>query len=86
MPENQGHGKLWELDVGVNICKAKRDVLEKVPQTAIFDIPKEHNLLDGIDTSVKVSVTDSFGTADILRFYDTVSSGQPFHLIGINCY
>jgi hypothetical protein len=80
MPENQGHGKLWERDVGINVYKATDAELKTLSHTAPNDIPKDFNRLEGIDVSIKTTGKDTIDMADIVRVYDKVSSGEPIHM------
>ena len=74
MPENQGHGKTWETDLGLNVYKATQAELDTVSHTAPIDVPRAFNRLEGIDVSIKVSGKDTIDMADI------VSSGEKFHV------
>jgi hypothetical protein len=80
MPENQGHGKTWERNLGINVYKATNEELESVPHTAPIDVPRAMNRLDGIDVSIKVSGGDAIDMGDIIRIYKEVSSGEPYHM------
>ncbi len=80
MPENQAHGKLWETELGINVYKATEAELLSIPHTSIFDMPKEINRIDNIDLSIKVSGSNSIDMADVIRLYNAVSSGNPFHM------
>jgi hypothetical protein len=80
MPENQGHGKKWETDLGLNVYKATQAELDTVPHTAPIDVPNAFNRLEGIDVSIKVTGKDTIDMADILRVYDEVNGGKKFHI------
>ena len=80
MPENQGHGKTWEKDLGLNVYKATEAELATVSHTAPIDVPRAFNRLEGIDVSIKVSGKDTIDMADIVRVFDEVSSGEKFHV------
>lgn len=80
MPESQAHGKTWERDLGLNVYKATEDELASVPYTAPIDIPHAFNRLDGIDVSIKATKRDDVDMGDIVRLYEEVSSGKPFHV------
>lgn len=80
MPENQGHGKIWEKDLGLNVYKATREELDTVSHTAPIDIPSNFNRIDGIDISIKVSGKDTIDMADVVRVFDEVSNDQKIHM------
>lgn len=80
MPENQGHGKTWERDLGLNVYKATEAELNSVSHTAPIDVPRAFNRLDGTDISIKVSGSDTIDMADCVRVFDEVSSGQKIHM------
>lgn len=80
MPENQGHGKTWEKDLGINVYGATETELESISHTAAIDIPRAINRLEGIDISIKVSKNDTIDMADIVRVYDEVSSEEKIHM------
>ena len=80
MPENQGHGKIWEKDLGLNVYKATREELATVSHTAPIDIPSNFNRIDGIDISIKVSGKDTIDMADVVRVFDEVSNDQKIHM------
>jgi hypothetical protein len=80
MPENQGHGKTWEKDLGINVYKATEEEVNSVPRTAPIDVPRGFNRLEGVDVSIKVSGKDTIDMGDILRVYDEVSSGEKIHM------
>jgi hypothetical protein len=80
MPENQGHGKTWEKDIGVNVYKATLAELDTVSHTAPIDVPRAFNRLEGIDISIKVSGKDTIDMADVIRVYDEVSNGETIHM------
>ena len=77
---NQGHGKTWETDIGMNVYKATELELNSVSHTAPIDIPCEFNRLDGVDVSIKTSCGDAIDMGDILRTFDKVGSGDKFHM------
>jgi hypothetical protein len=80
MPENQGHGKTWEKDLGLNVYKATQEELDTVSHTAPIDIPSKFNRIDGIDISIKVSGKDTIDMADVVRVFDEVSNDQKIHM------
>ena len=81
MPENQGHGKTWERDLGLNIYKATGEELDSVSHTAPIDVPRAFNRLDdAVDVSIKVSGKDTIDMADVVRVFDEVSSGEKIHM------
>lgn len=80
MPENQGHGKRWEKDLGINVYKATEAELNSVSHTAPIDVPRAFNRLDGTDVSIKVSGGNAIDMGDIVRVFNEVSSGQKIHM------
>lgn len=84
MPENQGHGKTWERDLGLNVYKATEAELDTIPHTAPIDVPKSFNRLDGIDISIKVTGKDTIDMADIIRVFDEVSGEEKIHMTVIS--
>jgi hypothetical protein len=84
MPENQGHGKFWERELGLNVYRATEAELASISHTANIDIPRAFNRLDGTDVSIKVTGGRSVDIGDIVRVYKEVSSGEPIHLVVIS--
>ena len=80
MPENQGHGKTWERELGLNVYKATEAELDSVSHTAPIDVPRAFNRLDGTDISIKVSGGDAIDMGDIIRLFKEVSSGEKIHM------
>ena len=80
MPENQGHGKTWERELGLNVYKATEAELASVSHTAPIDVPRAFNRLDGTDISIKVSGGDAIDMGDIIRLFKEVSSGEKIHM------
>ena len=80
MPENQGHGKTWEKDLGLNVYKATQEELDTVSHTAPIDIPSKFNRIDGIDISIKTSGNNIIDMSDVVRVFDEVSNDQKFHM------
>jgi len=80
MPENQGHGKIWERDLGLNVYNATPAELETISHTAPIDVPRGFNRLDGVDVSIKVSGGDTIGMGDVLRVFDELSSDEKIHM------
>lgn len=80
MSGSQAHGKTWENDIALNVYKATEAEIASVPHTARIDVPSEFNHLDGIDVSIKTTKRDEVDMGDILRLYEEVSSGKPFHM------
>ena len=81
MAEVQAHGKLWEKELAISVYKLTEAELRGINYTATHDIPGELNKLNpGINISVKTSCSENIvGMGDVLRVYDTVSSGHPIH-------
>lgn len=80
MPENQAHGKIWERELGINVYKATETELNSLSHTSMFDIPKNINRTTHVDISIKVSGGNAIDMADVVRLYNAVSSGNPFHM------
>jgi hypothetical protein len=85
MPENQGHGKKWETDLGLNVYKASQAELDTLSHTAPIDVPSAFNRLDGIDVSIKVTGKDTIDMADAVRIYDEFGSGKKIHMTVVFC-
>jgi len=81
MPENQGHGKTWEKELGIKVYKATKEELDTISHTAPIDVPRNINHLDeGVDVSIKVSGKDTIDMADVVRVFDEVSSSEKIHM------
>jgi len=81
MAEVQAHGKLWEKELAISVYKLTEAELKGINYTATHDIPGELNKLNpGVNISVKTSCSENIvGMGDVLRVFDTVSSGHPIH-------
>lgn len=82
MTEVQSHGFAWEKNILEDVyCLTTKDISE-IGYTNKSDIPARYNKLDNVDVSIKTSGNaNCVYMADCLRFYDSVSSDTPLHLI-----
>ena len=82
--EVQAHGKIWEIDILVNVYGADAEKIKKSGYTDIYDLKAEDNKLDDCNLSVKTTGSGTVYMGDCLRIYNSVSSAQPYHLVVIN--
>ncbi len=81
----QGHGFSLEKDIMRMIYHMTEDEIKSIPYTSKVDIPAEFNRLDHCDVSIKTSCSPHMVCmADCLRFYDSVSSKTPIHMIVVH--
>jgi hypothetical protein len=81
MSEVQAHGKLWERELALNVYRCSPKELSSVNYTATHDIPGEINHLEpGVSVSIKASCSNTICMGDVIRVFDTVSSGNRLHL------
>jgi hypothetical protein len=81
----QGHGFSIEKDIMRTIYHMTEEEIKSIPYTSKVDIPANLNRLDHCDVSIKASCNPHMVCmADCLRFYDSVCSGNPIHMIVIH--
>jgi len=81
----QAHGFSLEKDIMRTIYRMTEEELQSIPYTSKVDIPAELNRLDHCDVSIKTSCSlHTVCMADCLRFYDSVRSGNPIHMIVVH--
>ena len=81
----QGHGFSIEKDIMRTIYHMTEEEIKSIPYTSKVDIPANLNRLDHCDVSIKTSCTpNTVCMADCLRFYDSVCSGNPIHMIVVH--
>jgi hypothetical protein len=79
--EVQGHGFSWEKDILQNVYKLSEETMNKIKYTSKMDLPKEYNILDRVDLSIKTTCSaNAVCMADAVRIFDAVNSGSPFHM------
>jgi hypothetical protein len=83
--EVQAHGFSWEKDIMHMIYHMTEEEIKSIPYTSKVDIPAAFNRLDHCDVSIKASCNPHMiCMADGLRFYDSVHSGNPIHMIVVH--
>jgi hypothetical protein len=83
--EVQAHGFSWEKDMMRMIYHMTEEEIKSIPYTSKVDIPAAFNRLDHCDVSIKASCNPHMiCMADGLRFYDSVRSGTPIHMIVVH--
>ena len=82
--EVQGHGKTWENDILINVYGADEEIIKTSGYTQTYDLKAKDNKLDGCNLSVKTTGSGTIYMGDCSRIYNSVSSGQPYHLVVIN--
>jgi len=81
----QGHGFSIEKDIMRTIYHMTEEEIKSIPYTSKVDIPANLNRLDHCDVSIKASCNPhTVCMADCLRFYDSVHSGNPIHMIVVH--
>ncbi len=81
----QAHGFSLEKDIMRMIYHMTEEEIKSIPYTSKVDIPAEFNRLDHCDVSIKTSCSPHMVCmADCLRFYDSVSSKTPIHMIVVH--
>ena len=81
----QGHGFSIEKDIMRTIYHMTEEEIKSIPYTSKVDIPANLNRLDHCDVSIKASCNPHMVCmADGLRFYDSVCSGNPIHMIVVH--
>jgi hypothetical protein len=81
----QAHGFSWEKDMMRMIYHMTEEEIKSIPYTSKVDIPAAFNRLDHCDVSIKASCNPHMiCMADGLRFYDSVRSGNPIHMIVVH--
>jgi hypothetical protein len=81
----QAHGFSLEKDIMRMIYHMTEEEIKSIPYTSKVDIPAEFNRLDQCDVSIKTSCSPHMVCmADCLRFYDSVSSKTPIHMIVVH--
>jgi hypothetical protein len=81
----QGHGFSIEKDIMRTIYHMTEEEIKSIPYTSKVDIPANLNRLDHCDVSIKASCNPHMVCmADGLRFYDSVRSGTPIHMIVVH--
>jgi len=81
----QGHGFSIEKDIMRTIYHMTEEEIKSIPYTSKVDIPANLNRLDHCDVSIKASCNPHMVCmADCLRFYDSVCSGNPIHMIVVH--
>ena len=81
----QGHGFSIEKDIMRTIYHMTEEEIKSIPYTSKVDIPANLNRLDHCDVSIKASCNPHMVCmADGLRFYDSVCSGTPIHMIVVH--
>jgi len=81
----QAHGFSLEKDIMRMIYHMTEEEIKSIPYTSKVDIPAEFNRLDHCDVSIKTSCSPHMVCmADGLRFYDSVSSKTPIHMIVVH--
>lgn len=82
--EVQSHGFSWEKEI-LRIFGATEDELKQIGYTSKMDLPDYLNRLDHCDVSIKTSCSlNAVCMADCLRVYDSVSSGNPIHMVVVH--
>ena len=85
MPEVQRHGFSWEKDLLHNVYGVTPEEIKTIKYTEKNDIPRHLNRLTNAHLSVKTSGTpNAVCMADCLRVFDSVSSGEPYHLVVVH--
>ena len=83
--EVQAHGFSWEKDIICNIYRATNEELKEIKYNSKMDLPANLNRLDKCDVSVKTSGSqNAVCMADCLGVFDSVSSGNPIHMIVVH--
>ncbi len=81
----QAHGFSIEKDIMRTIYHMTEEEIKSIPYTSKVDIPANLNRLDHCDVSIKASCNPHMVCmADGLRFYDSVRSGNPIHMIVVH--
>lgn len=85
MPESQQHGFVWQADIMANVYRVPAHVIATECYTATHDIPAAHNALDHVNLSIKTTGNAKrVDMGDALRIYDTIASGEGFHMVVIH--
>ncbi len=82
--EVQGHGKTWENDILINVYKADPEIIKSSNYTQVYDLKAVDNKLNQCNLSVKTTGSGTVYMGDCLRIFNSVSSGDPYHLVLIN--
>jgi hypothetical protein len=88
--EVQKHGFIWEKEIICNIYGATNEEVKNIKYNSQYDLPAKYNRLDNCNISVKTTKITSphkkttVCMADCLNLFDTVSSGQPIHMVVIH--
>ena len=85
MPESQKHGFVWQADIMANVYRVPAEVIATENYTATHDVPAAHNALDHVNLSIKTTGNAKrVDMGDALRIYDTIASGEAFHMVVIH--
>lgn len=82
--EVQGHGKTWENDILINVYKADPEIIKSSNYTQVYDLKAVDNKLNHCNLSVKTTGSGTVYMGDCLRIFNSVSGGEPYHLVLIN--
>jgi hypothetical protein len=83
--EVQAHGFSWEKELISKVYGATDEELKQIKYNSKMDLPANLNALDKCDVSVKTSCSqNAVCMADSLRVFDSVSSGNPIHMVVVH--
>ena len=83
--EVQAHGFKWEKQLLQQVYHATGEELKSIGYTCPHDLPSHLNRLDGSNLSIKTTgKANTVCMADVSRVFDSVSSGEPIHLVVIH--
>jgi hypothetical protein len=84
--ETQLHGFIWERELIMNVYSGTIEQIKNIKYGCKFDLPSEYNNLDHSNISIKTTCSKSIVCmSDCLRVFDSIASGDSFHLVVI-CY
>jgi len=82
--EVQQHGFKWEKQL-LQVYGATLEEITNINYTCPHDLPSHLNRLDGSNLSIKTTgKANTVCMADVCRVFDSVSSGEPIHVVVIH--